>query len=205
MEKISRTIVLIMMGLSLVTGQISTGISPVLSSLVIPGSGEFTLQQNDRGRAFLLMEGLLWLSVISCNSASDYMDQTMRGFASNHAGVQTAGKDDQFWIDIGNYNTRDAFNDEHRRWRETDALYDMTEEWNWSWDSTPSRKEFERMRIRRDRLHLSGKFLVGGIVINHVVSAIDALYLNRKLSNSGFSISPNYLGNNATIQASIQF
>ena len=39
-----------------------TKISPILQSLILPGTGEYSLNYNDRGRVFLLVEGTIWLS-----------------------------------------------------------------------------------------------------------------------------------------------
>ncbi len=129
----------------------------------------------------------------------------MRSIAANHAGVDVSGKDDQYWIDIGNYSSRNKFNAEHQRWREPEVLYDPDIEWNWSWDSHTNQKKFEARRINRDRWALSGKFLFGGIVINHVVSAIDALYLKRILSQHEVTILPAYSQDFQSTQLSLSF
>ena len=47
-------------------------------------------------------------------------------------------------------------------------------------------KKFETMRIRGDYFAKAGEYILGTIVLNHIVSAIDALYLLR-LKNITFS------------------
>lgn len=206
MAKILRYCLILSVLIPLVSGQsVDSRVSPVLKSLILPGMGEFQLNQTKKGRTFLLTESILWLSVLTCNKASKYQDETMRSIAANHAGVDVSGKDDQYWIDIGNYSSRNKFNAEHQRWREPEVLYDPDIEWNWSWDSHTNQKKFEARRINRDRWALSGKFLFGGIVINHVVSAIDALYLKRILSQHEVTILPAYSQDFQSTQLSLSF
>ncbi|MFQ6604237.1 MAG: hypothetical protein ACE5D8_01670 [Fidelibacterota bacterium] len=168
----------------------SFSVSPVIRSLIIPGTGEFQLGKVKRGRTFLLTETLFLVSIYTSRKAAAYQDNAMRSWAADHAQVTTADKPDQFWIDIGNYTTRDAYNEEHQRWRDLDNLYAVTAEWNWSWDSDKNRKRFESIRINRDQWRIAGKFLIGGVVLNHFVSAIDALYLSRVLKKHQVMLVP---------------
>ena len=46
------------------------------------------------------------------------------------------------------------------------------------------------MRIRSDNLAMTGKFIIGGIVMNHIISAIDALYLTRLEKIKSISLVP---------------
>ena len=40
-------------------------------------------------------------------------------------------------------------------------------------------KKFEKMRIRSDKLSKYGEYTIGIITLNHIVSAINSLYLSR--------------------------
>ena len=46
-----------------------------------------------------------------------------------------------------------------------------------------------------------GKFFIGGIVLNHIVSGIDVLYLSRIKSNTkiNLSLNPMYKVNSSTV------
>jgi hypothetical protein len=54
------------------------------------------------------------------------------------------------------------------------------------------------MRINSDKLFFTGRFLIGGIILNHIISGIDALYLSRIIDEKSYSISPKveYINNN---------
>ena len=157
-------------------------ISPVVKSLVLPGWGEYSLGNQIRGRIFVLSETTLFLALLGSHFISKRQETEYRAYAAEHAGISPVGKDRQFWVDIGNYSSLLAFNEEHLRWRDFNALYEDNDTWTWSWDSNDNRERFENMRIASDSWMLRSSFFIGGVVLNHIVSAIDALYLS-KISN----------------------
>ena len=157
-------------------------ISPVVKSLVFPGWGEYSLDNQIRGRIFVLSETVLLLAILGSYSVAQRQETEYKAYAAEYAGIDPIGKDRQFWVDIGNYSSLFLFNEEHLRWREFKSLYEDNDTWAWAWDSGNNRERFENMRIASDSWSLRGSFLIGGVVLNHIVSAIDALYLS-KISN----------------------
>jgi hypothetical protein len=164
----------------------------VLKSLLLPGWGEYEMGRPVRSRVFLLNEGFLWVSALTSFQTARRLETRYQAFAAEHAGVQPTSKDKQFWIDIGNYDSVEEFNAEHLRWRDMEALYPRSTTWHWEWDSAPNRRKFERIRIRSDRWAQAGLFIVGGIVVNHLVSAIDALYLSRLPAAPAVTVAPQF-------------
>lgn len=158
---------------------ITSKIPPTVKSAILPGWGEYDLNKNSRGNFFLTTEmigiALTTFSYIKSNNIST----TYQAIAAQHANVIVNGKNHQFWVDIGNYNSHNDYNDEHLRWREFDNLYPNETIWNWDWDTEKKRKEFEDLRIESDRIKLLGKFFIGGIVLNHIISTIDVYYLKN--------------------------
>lgn len=167
-------------------------IPPIARSLILPGLGEYNLGYNSRGKAFLITEAVLWLGTASSMIAAGNEMTNYKAFAANHAEVSGKGKSHEYWVDIGNYLTTDDYNEEHLRWRQFDDLYPMTKEWIWSWDSDKNRKNFKKLRIRVDRYKLAGKFIIGAVVLNHILSAVDVLYLQRIDAVKSIRIYPNY-------------
>ena len=167
-------------------------ISPVVKSLVLPGWGEYSLGNQIRGRIFVLSETTLLLAILGSYSVSKRQDAEFRAYASEHAGISPIGKDRQFWVDIGNYSSLLEFNEEHLRWRDFNALYEDNDTWTWTWDSNDNRERFENMRIASDSWMLRGSFFIGGVVLNHIVSAIDALYLSKISNIKETVVSANY-------------
>lgn len=180
------------------------GLSPVLKSVIVPGWGEKSLNQATRSRIFSLTETALWICVGGSYLAASYEEDNFRSFAAEHAGVDVSGKDRNFWVDIGNYSSREDYNEEHLRFRDNDDLYPETSEWNWSWDNENNRSRFESMRIRKDKYKKAATFLIGGVVVNHIASAIDAAYLGRlEMENTTLSVAPVYNFDTDNIELSV--
>ena len=167
-------------------------ISPVVKSLVLPGWGEYSLDNQIRGRIFVLSETVLLLAILGSYSVAQRQEKEYKAYAAEHAGIDLIGKDRQFWVDIGNYSSLFTFNEEHLRWRDFNALYEDNDTWAWAWDSSNNRERFENTRIASDSWRLRGSFLIGGVVLNHIVSAIDALYLSKISNIQETVVSPNY-------------
>ena len=166
--------------------------SPVVKSLVFPGWGEYSLDNQIRGRIFVLSETVLLLAILGSYSVAHRQETEYKAYAAEHAGIDPIGKDRQFWVDIGNYSSLFSFNEEHLRWRDFNALYEDNDTWAWAWDSSNNRERFENTRIASDSWRLRGSFLIGGVVLNHIVSAIDALYLSKISNIQETVVSPNY-------------
>ncbi len=181
----------------------SNTFKPLVQSLVIPGWGEKTLQQPVRARFFMGSEIALWVSLAGSFFYSDLLQQRMIAYAAEHAGVEGTGKETQFWIDIGNYDSRDAYNEEHLRWRDYESLYPTGVTWYWDWDTDQHRSRFETLRIRRDQWSLAGKFLLGGLLLNRVVSFIDVIYLQRIQHLKQVSVMPTYVSSLATYRMTL--
>ena len=152
-------------------------VSPIIKSAVLPGWGEKALDNKKRSRIFMSLELTLWTLCIGSYTYSNLEESMYKTFAAEHAGVSSDGKNHKFWVDIGNYTNLDQHNDEHLRWRLNDELY--SKEFDWSWDSKRNMKKYENMRIRSDLMDKTGQYFIGGIVLNHIVSTINALYLHR--------------------------
>jgi len=196
--KIIILIVLTTINISFAQGglKIASKIPPTIKSAILPGWGEYELNKCSRGNFFFTTE-IIGLALTTFSFVKSHnKTTTYQAIAAEHANVITDGKSHQFWVDIGNYDSQIDYNDEHLRWREFDNLYPNEANWDWDWDTINKRKEFEDLRIESDRLKLVGKFFIGGIVLNHIISAIDVYYLknislNEKVEFSSY-INPNH-------------
>jgi hypothetical protein len=145
-----------------------------LYSLILPGMGEWYAGGFSSGKYFLVAEGGLWLTYTAFNVYGDALRDDSRSFAVAHAGVQTAGKNDQFFVDIGNFMSVSEYNDKKLRDRSLDRLYDPAQGYAWQWDSDLSRSTYRGQRVSSDNVYNNRKFVVAAVIINHVASAINA-------------------------------
>jgi hypothetical protein len=98
-----------------------------------------------------------------------------RAFARAHAGITPAGKDDQYFVDIGNFMNVYDFNDKKLRDREPEKMYNPNSDYSWQWDTDLSRATFRDKRVASDNMYNNEKFVFAAILINHVGSAINAV------------------------------
>ena len=158
-------------------------INPVLKSIIVPGWGEHVLKEKKRSRLFSNIELSLWSACLGAYTYSHHSMLKYKSFAVEHAGVLSSGKDKKYWVDIGNYIDIENHNSEHLRWRYFDEIYDEND--SWYWDNIDNMKKFESMRIKSDYYAKTGEYIIGAIVLNHIISAIDTFYLLR-LNNITF-------------------
>jgi hypothetical protein len=165
-------------------------LEPVIKSFLVPGWGQKELGYNSRSKKYIYVEVGILLSLYTSSKYSNEIKRNYIAYAAKHADVITNGKDREYWVDIGNFNTLNDYNSEHLRNRELEDLYPQTNKWHWKWDSSKNRKYFESRRIQSDKLKLLSTFAIGGLFLNHFVSGIDALYLKRLSESKNFSIKP---------------
>jgi hypothetical protein len=159
----------------------------VAASLLVPGMGELYAGSFETGKYHLIAEGGLWLTYSGFRMHSNSLLQDARSFAQNHAGADFNNKDDQYSVNIGNFATTEEYNDAKNRNREYDFVYQPAQtEYQWNWDSDANRLKFKELRIRSGEVKNNSKFVIGAIVVNHILSAFlagkKAAAYNRSLT-----------------------
>ena len=163
-------------------------IHPVAKSFLMPGSGERDLGYHKSSKFFMHSEIVLFTACYSAFKTSDLIEDKYISYAAKHAGA-TSPTDDRYWTDIGNYNTNNDYDSEHLRMRDSKEGQWSDHPWDWQSDHI-KRKKFENMRIKSDKYSLVGKFLVGGVIMNHIISSINTLYIIRINEDNTLSLKP---------------
>lgn len=145
----------------------------VLYSLLIPGAGEWYAGNFSTGKYLLGSEITLWLSLYGFYSYGAWLKNDAQTFAGVYAGVDWSSKDDKFFVNVGNFNSRSEYNEKKMRDRDIGALY-TEPSYNWKWESDGLRREFRDLRVRSDQMFNAIKFVGTAIVANHIISAIIA-------------------------------
>jgi len=163
-----------------------------LFSLMLPGAGEYYIGENNTAKVFFITEIVLWTGYFAFDAYHNWKRDDMYVFAATHSGAQAKGKPAQYFVDIGNYDNIYDYNDAKQRQREFYKVYPVNEDYNWEWDSNDNRDHFEKMRISSDKAYNRAIFTIGGIIANHVVSAIDAVWQthrhNKKLKHADMQL-----------------
>jgi hypothetical protein len=160
----------------------------VIYSLLLPGMGELYAGGFGSGKFFLMGEAALWVTYAAFEIHGNDLRDGARSYAAARASVQISGKDDQFFVDVGNFATMDEYNDKRLRDRQPARLYSVAEGQWWQWDSENARLNFREQRVSSEDMYNNRKFVGAAIVINHIVSAINAaraaLSFNSSLEKS---------------------
>jgi hypothetical protein len=151
-----------------------------LMSVILPGSGEFYSGNSGQGRFFLGMELLLWSGLIGNKMYVDMLKDDYYAFAVQHAGVSRSGKDKEYWISIGKFDDLYSYNEQRRRDRFVDAIYPEDDSYYWRWDSRANRFKYDEMRLTANEIEGRDTYFYAAIMLNHLVSGINAMRLARK-------------------------
>lgn len=143
-------------------------------SLLLPGMGELYAGDFSSGKYFLAAEGILWLTYAAFEIVGNDLRDDARTYAAAQAGLAAPVKDDQLYVDVGNFNSLADYNDKRLRDRELSRVYEPARGYAWQWDSEASRLAFRDQRVRSETMYNNRKFIAAGILINHVASAINA-------------------------------
>ena len=160
-------------------GQKSVGLA-FFMSLALPGSGEFYMGRKNLTAWFLTTEILLWTGLTANSLYADHLDEEYRIYAAQHAGINREGKDKQFWVDIGKYNSIYDFNEQRRRDRYFEAIYYDESTDYWLWDSKDNRLKYDGDRLGANEVRNQSVYFFASIVLNHLVSAVNSLRIARK-------------------------
>ncbi|NOZ62040.1 MAG: hypothetical protein GXO74_10200 [Calditrichaeota bacterium] len=144
-------------------------------SLILPGSGERYLGKKNLGKAFLISEITLWVGYFSFRTYGRWIKNDARTYAADHSNASINGKPSQFFVNLGLYDDVDQYNDAQQRMRHFDKMY-SDPDYSWYWDSDANRRRYERMRIASDRAVNRSVLVLGSILANHLISAIDAVW-----------------------------
>jgi hypothetical protein len=155
-----------------------------LLSVLLPGLGESYAGSKKMAAVFIGTECALWAGYAGFRAYGNWKEDDYRLYAAAHAGVNPAGKGLSYFADIENYGNIVEYNDAKLQQRRIDKLYPEHQGFDWKWDSEVSRRHFERMRVKRDQAFRNSMFVIGGIMINHLASGIDAIRIVRQKSNS---------------------
>ena len=181
--------------ISAVESKKSPGLA-LIYSLLVPGLGQVYTNRFDVGKYFMISEASLWLGYAAFTIYGNWLLNDAYNFAAIHAGVNNSGKekDDQFYIDIANWNNYEDYNNEQLIFGQYDKLYNPANGYYFYWDQEANRRIYREDKLAGDRTKNDRLFIVGAILVNHVISAISAIILtnnyndNIKKSSGGFSL-----------------
>ena len=161
-------------------------------SLLIPGAGEYYIGETAYTKFFLGMEILGWSSILFNRHYYNSLQKDYIAYASMHAGISTKNKDDQYWIDVGKHNNIYSYNSTRVNQRRIDELYEENQSNYWQWDSKENRFTYDAKRLKSVSVKDREIFMTIGILVNHLVSAVNAVRLAKRHNKNLVQNSFNY-------------
>ncbi len=152
----------------------------VFLSLILPGAGEWAVGEKKLAKIFLGTEITLMLSYFGSRAYARVLERDFHAFAATHAFVDTYHKSEQYWIDIGNASNIYEFNEKKRVQRNLKATYPETPRYYWQWDAERNRIKYINLRSKQHSWEKTATFVIGGMILNRVVSMIDVVRIVRK-------------------------
>lgn len=149
----------------------------IIYSLLLPGMGELYADSYSSGKYFTIAEGVLWGTLIGMNAYSNWQEDNYKTYAASTAGaINDAYKDEEFYANIGDYTSVYSYNDQKALERNFDEMYDE-EIYFWKWNKTDERRTYRDMWNSSETASNNIRFVVGGLILNRVISAINAARL----------------------------
>ena len=154
-----------------------------LRSVLIPGWGQKAVGANTSARNFFVVEAALWAGVVAFNVYGNWLEDDMQSLAAQRAGVQVGGKNEQYFVDIGNFLSIDEYNQSRLQNRDALSLYDPATHY-WRWDTDANRLRFKQLRLDSDRTSSNAELVVAAILANHIISGIHAAWLAHRANEA---------------------
>jgi len=151
-------------------------------SLIIPGWGQLELEEQKRSRNFLILEACSWLSFLGSSYANNWYIDDYMSFGTYHAGIDLNIINDSelslLIVHMSQYDNMYEFNETMERQRRFNDTYPDIQKYQWDWDTTKNRNNFNDLRIKSSNAKKINNFTVAALIVNRIVSFIDVAYLN---------------------------
>jgi len=180
----------------------------ILLSMLLPGMGELYADNYSSGKYFTVAEGMLWGAYIGMNTYGNWLKDQYKSFAVSSAGVNSQGKNADYYATIANYLNIDEYNNDQALNQNFSAMYNSSQ-YHWNWQSQNDRKAYRNLWVSGEQAHNDLRFVVGALILNRIASAINAARLvaayNKRLSDQmSWNVSVGVVNSN-TVPSSLTF
>lgn len=179
-----------------------------LRSLVLPGWGHYYTDSDNwgRGAAHLGADAVLIASFVGLKIRSSNLEEQFKTLASLRAGVNITDRNRAFQLAIADFKSLSEYNDFQLRSRNWNRLIDTSPKNDWSWVSEEDRNRYNELRAERDSANNQIPVVAAFLVVNRVLSAVNAYSRARKKLNiPEMTVSPYTPGTQTGFITTIRF
>ncbi len=148
----------------------------ILYSMILPGMGELYANGYESGKYFTIADGVLWGTFTGFDLYANWQAKNYKTFAESKAGVNLNNKDADYFANIGIYQSLDEYNTVMELDRNFEKVYNPSTHY-WNWSNPDQRKEYRNMWTSSEAAYTNVRFVVGALILNRVISAINAVRL----------------------------
>ncbi len=170
--------------------------------------GELYADAYNIGKYFTIADGILWGTFIGMEVYSNWQENNYQTYAAANAGVDNSEKDADYYSTIANYTSVFSYNEEKALERNYDEMLNPETSF-WKWNTTAERQTYRDMWTSSEQTSNDIRFVVGGLILNRIASAVNAARLvtayNNKLKEEvswNFSVG---LANQQNLPTSLTF
>lgn len=164
----------------------------IIYSLLLPGMGELYAGNYSSGMYFTIADAVFWGGVAGFNIYGNWQESNYRSFAESKGNADLTGKDEDYFSNLGLYVDIYEYNRTQELNRNFDEIYDV-ETHHWDWKSNDRRSEYRSMWTSSESAFNNIRFAVGALIVNRIVSAINAVRLvsayNNKVEDMQWNVS----------------
>ncbi len=163
-------------------------------SLLVPGLGDILLGNKERGKNFLVAEGLIWTNCIVFNILGNDTKNDYINFAYLRASSNPERRDDDYLEAIEWFRSSDEYNeyiqefarylygdslDKINRFIEQNMIYDKD---SWNWEENGDFTKYIELRKKSRRYFNTARNIASLAVINRIVSFVMTSYFSDNVS-----------------------
>ncbi|MFQ5499297.1 MAG: DUF5683 domain-containing protein [Candidatus Zixiibacteriota bacterium] len=182
-------------GARMATGSRKSLRRALLYSAILPGWGEYYLGHKTRAKFFFAAEAIGWIGLASFGTYANWRENDFIRFAADKANADLSSKDDFFFDMVGFYQDTDDYN-ARGRVSDPDRPYFADNAANhWRWQTSQDQAAYRHLKDRAREADRRADFMIGALLLNRVVSMIDAVYHARRQNRGeafGHNQSPSY-------------
>ena len=174
------------------------------ASALLPGMGELYLNEKKMVRPFVWTDLALWVAAIGSYVVGDRYVTSAHNYAVRHAGF-TGNKSVSLLNTVGSYRSRSGVFGQNtspdmdedynqamiRSGKKVDEEFSSDVQWDWGSSDNPETTEHIdefKSRMRHYRVsRIVFQVSVGALILNRVVSMLDAIRVYRATSSKSFS------------------
>ncbi|MBI5268014.1 MAG: hypothetical protein HY851_12370 [candidate division Zixibacteria bacterium] len=149
-------------------------------SALVPGAGQYYLGHRQKARAFFGVETAGWIGFASFQIYSHWKKDDLIRFARERANARLDGKSDEFLDLVGFYPSIRDYNNLGRVYDPERPYLDDSPDNHWQWQTEEDRTAYRTIKNRSREAHRRAQFMIGAVIVNRIVSVIDAVRSARQ-------------------------